>query len=533
MTSRLLRLLTISLIVAPPLAGQVVRVGGRSEVFAGSELDNYLRVLQVIGAVPAYPWSVRAFGAPEVDRLLPKDTLHPWAPRYDWRSDHGAGWGVDVVWPTVSLRINTTFPYGWNDGAIWAGKGLTTALQAGVAVRRGPLSVTVAPLAFGAANAAFSLEPNGQTGRLAFADGRFPTQIDRPQRFGAEPYAALDPGESTVRLDLGGVAFGVGTAHEWWGPALQLPIVLGSNAAGFPHGFLGTTTPLDLRGVRVHGRVVWGELAQSPYSVVSGLASRRFATGIVGVITLRWVPGLELGASRFTHAPWPAGGLKLRDFATPFSSQFRSNVAGVPDNQLASAFFRWVFTASGVELWGEYGREDYNLNFRDFVQEPDHDGGYTLGFRKSLRRAPLDLWFIRAEVQNLQISQLTLARGQVPFYIHSSVAQGHTQRGQILGSPAGLGGAASVLALDRYHARGRWTVFFSRELRQDRGQFIETGRVDPRGLDVQVAAGANALFFRGPYDVTAGVTAVYELNRDFQRDGVNLNLTLGVRAAWR
>jgi hypothetical protein len=312
---------------------------------------------------------------------------------------------------------------------------------------------------------------------------------------------------------------------------LQLPIILGNNAAGFPHAFLGTARPIDLRVVRIHGRVVWGQLSQSPYSPATGPASRRFAAGVVAVLTTRWVPGLELGVSRFSHSWWPAGGPTLGDLIIPFTSNFASNNAGNSDNQLASAFLRWVFPASGVELWGEYGREDYALNVRDLVLEPDHDAGYTLGFRKALSRAPLDVWFIRIELQNLEISQLTLARGQTPFYVHSTVTQGHTQRGKILGSPAGVGGAASVLALDRYHPGGRWTLFLSRELRQDRGQYVQTGQLDPRALDVQLAAGANGLFFRGPYDVTAGVTAVYELNRDFQRDVLNLNFTVAVRAA--
>lgn len=528
MTSRSLRLLTAMVIAASPLTGQVTRVGGRGEVFAGSELDNYLRVLQVVGTVPGYPWSVRAFGASELARVQPKDTLHPWVRRYDWRFD--SPWWLEVIRPTLSFRFNTAYPYGWNDGAIWAGNGLTTAFQAGVALRRGPLSITVAPLVFRAENTGFALEQNGYAGRLAFADGIFPTVIDRPQRFGAAPYGAFDLGESSVRLEVSGVALGLGTAHEWWGPSLQLPIVLGNNAAGFPHAFLGTSHPIDLWGIRIHGRIIWGELSQSAYSVVTGSGSRRFAAGGVAVVGVRWVPGLELGVSRFSHSPWPSGGPTLGDFAIPVTSQFRSNVAGVPDNQLASAFFRWVFPASGLELWGEYGREDYNLNFRDFMLEPDHDGGYTLGFRKALRRAPQDLWFLRVELQNLQISQLTLARGQTPFYLHKSVAQGHTQRGQLLGSPAGVGGAASVLAVDRYHARGRWTVFVSRELRQDLGQYLDVGRVDPHAVDAQIALGANGILFRGPYDVTAGVTGIYEFNRDFQRDLMNLNLMLGVRA---
>ena len=55
------------------------RVGGRSEVFAGGELETYLRDLQLIGAVPLYPWSIRSFSPGELDRLFPVDSIsHPW-----------------------------------------------------------------------------------------------------------------------------------------------------------------------------------------------------------------------------------------------------------------------------------------------------------------------------------------------------------------------------------------------------------------------------------------------------------------------
>src|SRR2546425_1262630 len=57
----------------------------RTEVYAGSEFETYLRNLQVLGIIRLYPWSARRFTAAEVDRLLPADSAHPWATRYDWR----------------------------------------------------------------------------------------------------------------------------------------------------------------------------------------------------------------------------------------------------------------------------------------------------------------------------------------------------------------------------------------------------------------------------------------------------------------
>ena len=502
--------------------------GTSAQVFAGGELENYLRYLQTLNRLPLYPWGVRAFSPAELDHLVPADTSHPWAARYDFAARPAFAW----VSPAGNARINTTFPFGYNDGPVWAGRGITLDVQGGFAVRRGVLSLTVAPLAFVAQNAAFTLMPNGQTGNLAFGDGTHWNTIDRPQRFGNGAYARLDPGQSTLRLDWRKLALGVTTANQYWGPATEFPIMLGNNAPGFPHVFLGTARPVDLWLLRVHGRLIWGRLSQSAFSPETSAAGVRYGTAIVLDVTSRWVPGLELGVTRFSHQPWPAAGLSLDDLLhilRPGEGRDSINVSS--DNQLATAFFRWVLPRSGFEVYGEYGRDDYNATFRDFLQEPDHIGGYTIGFRKVMVR-PGGRWVaVRAEVQNLQFSRLAQGRGWAPFYTHAVVHQGHTMDGQVLGSEAGVGGAGSVVAVESYSPRGRWTWSWTRLQRQQRGDPSGAGPPDPNGVDMQHALAAERLWFRGRYDLLIRLTAVYELNRDFSYDAFNVNLIFGTRVA--
>ena len=185
--------------------------------------------------------------------------------------------------------------------------------------------------------------------------------------------------------------------------AAEYPAILGNNAAGFPHVFIGTARPLDLWLFRVHGRLVWGRLSQSAFSPETASAGIRFMAGLVGVVTSRWVPGLELGLCRFSHTLWPEHGVTLSDLLSPLHSRNRLNLEGKTlDNQLASAFARWVFPHSGVEIYGEYGREDYNADLRDFIDEPDHIGGYmaSVGFRKAFLSSDTRLLVISAEIQN-------------------------------------------------------------------------------------------------------------------------------------
>lgn len=502
------------------------------EVFVGSELESYLRDLQLLGEAPLYPWSIRSFSQREVGKLAPADTTLPWARRYAFDAKDRAR--VALLRPGVTVRWNSGFPFGPNAGAVWAGRGFTGAIDGGVAAAYGPVSVTVAPLAFRAQNVSFTLMPTADTGRLMFRDPFFSGQgVDVPQRFGPTSYGMLDPGQSTVRVDAIGFAAGFSTANLYWGPAREFPIMLGNNAAGFPHAFFGTSAPANLGVVRLHARVLWGKLYQSAYDGVTAADGLRFASGALVVLTSPYIPGLEVGVTRFIHRVWPEGGLSFNDLLGPFQNQFGANAAlQVSDNQLASAFFRWVLPRSGFEIYGEYGRDDYNQNLRDLIEEPDHIGGYTVGLAKAFRVGPIIRVF-RFEAQNLQYSVLAQGRGWAPFYTNGSIQQGHTNRGKLLGSYAGLGGAGALAAFDIYHPGGRWTFSWSRVLRRQRGGFATTGQPDPKGLDVVHTLGANALLFRGRYDITAGLTAVYEFNRDFGNDAFNLNATLGVRLAWQ
>jgi len=533
------------------------RMGGRSELFAGSELETYLRYLQLLGASAPYPWSVRGFSPREVDALLAPGAAHPWAARYDLGAAGAGGRGVDLVLPTASARLNSSFPYGGNDGAVWAGRGLTLAAQAGVAVRWRALSATLAPVAFATQNATFPLQDNGLAGRLQFADGRMPEQVDRPQRFGDGVYARLDPGQSGVRVDTRWVAAGVSTANQTWGPGDRYPLILGNNAPGFLHVFAGTGSPVNLGIAHVHGRVMWGMLEQSSWSSVSGpthfesLANpgtRRFASGLVGVVVPRGIPGLELGGARFFHSPWREGGPNASDLRKPLTVVFKNEVvdgdlASDPytdyDNQLASLFGRWVLARQHFELFAEYYREDHSWDVRDFVNEPDHAAGYLVGARKAFVRGDSAFLAVRAEIANQESRPNAQQRPEGLIYVHGYLRQGHTHRGQLLGADIGVGSAAaSSVGVDSYTPRGRRSFTWTRNLRQAgspsdaQGLFPRAVREYPKTLDVVHALSGEMVRFRGSTDLTVGATALVNFNRNFANDELHAGLWVSMRRAF-
>ncbi len=518
-------------------------------VMVGSDDENYLRYLQDAGLAAPYPWSLREFSQKELAKLAVRRGSHPWSGKGDYK-DNPSRFSFKVLPVNVVFRFNSAFPYGSNDGAVWAGRGLTSAIDMGFAFRAGPLSATFNPIAFRAENRAFQLQPTGVSGTGIYADPLSPTAIDRPQKFGASAYSRVDLGETTVRIDLLGLAAGVSTANMGWGPMELYPYILGGNAPGFPHAFVGTSSPLPIWIGRLHGRLVWGRLEQSAYSPVTGTSyysseleagTNRFVSGVVGVFEPRGVPGLELGAARFFHSVWPRTGIPRSYFTKPFEAILKSALrgsagfaggsdAGVGDNQLASVFARWVFPSNGFEVYGEYGREDHNYDKRDLLQEPDHSRTYGLGLRKVISSDSLHLSAFRTELINYELPTLARHRGEGGIYVHGILRQGHTNRGQLLGSDAGVGtGAGWLVAWDKFDRHGQTTFSWSRTIREQAGTFFVTGTPGLTVNDVSHVFSAQRARYVGSVETIASLTVVRELNRQFLRDAWNVNSIGGLK----
>ena len=536
-----LALLSVSAPILPAQARPAL--DGRDEYFAGSELESYLRTLQTLGLAPAYPWSLRQFSQREIDRLMPAATAaHPWAGRYDFSHARRSRAYVRWLRPQVGARFNSAFPWGLNDGAVWAGRGATAWASGGFAARWGVVSLVVDPIAFSAQNANFRIMDNGRPGAQRFGDGLFAGAVDYPQRFGDRPYTRLDPGESSLRVDYAGAAVGVATSHEWWGPSQRFPYLLGTNAAGFPHAFVGTARPANLWLATLHGRLLWGRLDQSPYFQAAGPDSfltrpRRFATGLALALQPRGIGGFELGGARFFHAPWPDSGLPGRYISRSFEgllkSRLRKSAGTIPtddrsldgENQLASVFARFTVPSYGFEMYGELGREDHAWDGRDLMLAPDQYSSVGFGFAKAWGRQGGRLTRLRGESIDFQQRAIDKFRGGRPTYIHGAGSnQGHTQRGQILGAGVGVSSAAGAfLTLDRLDASGRWTLEWGRIVRQDRSALAPDVEAERRALDVVHSLTAERLMFWRGLDVLGGVSAAYDFNRDFAGDRTNLS----------
>ena len=540
------------LIVGPFAVSAQPRRTTMVDFAVGSDLEEYLRVLQVAGVVPSYPWSIRGFAAAEVAAMAAADTAGPWALRNSFKAS--------IIEPgavTLGSTYNSAFPYGYNDGAVWAGKGLTVAASGGVSGRFGPVSFTLAPVAFQAANSEFPILASGKTGPQAYNHATYGNSVDLPQRFGDEAYSRIDPGHSEIRVHTRFATAGISTANQWIGPATEYPFLLGNNAPGFPHVFAGTGNPVNIWIARVHARVMWGKLDQSDFGPVTGgkyftgdqTGTERLATSATLVLQPRGIPGLELGLSRFFHVPYTRSEPSGKFWAKPFKVLFLENeyaagdTAGL-DNQLASLFFRWNFPKSGFEVYGERGYEDQFYDKRDFLQDIDHEREYMLGFQKTVKRRNRAIDVVKAEIVNYQVPTLGRIRIENAVYLHSPLRQGHTNRGQLLGTSAGVAAAAaSTLSWKRYSAAGRTGVSIRRMVRDQignyRDQLLTLGETEPlpgeenipdsRKTDVIVGVGVDRMQFTRYGDFGAKLELMQNYNRNFADNVVNLNLQLMAR----
>lgn len=510
-----------------------VDLGGAIEV--GGEEERYLRALQIAGLTLLTPWSIQPF-SPTQAGLLRSAATHPWSARYVADSAP-----VALLRPRARLVENTSFPFQTGIGPTWEGRGVTAEAQLGVAGAAGPLHIQLAPIAFVAQNAGFSLASNGETGALARADARFPNNIDLPQRFGTSAYERATWGTSSAVFDAFRVSFGISNAPQKWGPEPDFPLVLGPNAGGFPMGFLGTSTPLNLWLFKFHSRLVYGQLTDSPEFAHVDSTRRRLGSGLVVALTPRGMDGLELGATRFIHRYWPSDIWDAAVLKRPFSgliSATGSNVNDTAENQMGSVFFRWVFPKNRLELFGEMYREDYPGAFHGYgsslIEKPDDYTSFALGLQRALSVSATHIRVLRLEIVNGEINhQERDARGfaiPLPPYMHSTEIQGHTLGGRLLGSPEAYGGSGWHFGVDDFAPTGRRSLTFERTVRLDWLPTLAPDHPQVRP-DVIYAFRAEMTRFVGRRDFTVALVPAIDLNRNLndRHDAFNLAASVTMR----
>ncbi|MEO7083893.1 MAG: capsule assembly Wzi family protein [Gemmatimonadaceae bacterium] len=496
-----------------------------TETWVGSEWELYARALALRGVIGGEPWSIRPF-APSVTRAWASSARdHPWASRLAQSADTSRSFVL--LRPSVSSSYNSGFAWGMNDGPVWQGRGANAWVTGGFTFHAGPLNMRVEPLFDYAENRAFALEPTPSTASK-FADDMRPFTIDEPQRLGDGTVRFVNPGQSFIRLDVHGIAVGLSTEDIFWGPGVRNAILFDANASGFPHAFFGTTHVVHTPVGGFSAQLIYGRLTESAWAPPS-TSNVRFGAGAIAV--LMPTPSIEIGAARFYHRDW-TGRFGTTEILAPFGSFFNNTqTVQDPDNQLLSIFASVRVPSSGFEVFGEFGKNDRNSSVRDALAEPEHNSAWLIGFFDVIGPTSLaeGFWTIRAEAASARVSAIQqIGRGQSTFYDHTFLTQGHTEDGQLLGTPLIDQSGGIDAALDRWTAAGRVGLsVFERQMPGDLGVGLPANQ-----LRTQWDVGVNATRFVGRFDVSGAIGRVWDLNRFPGTDVGNNYVRVSLRAGW-
>jgi hypothetical protein len=296
--------------------------------------------------------------------------------------------------------------------------------------------------------------------------------------------------------------------------------MMGAGAPGVPTFFAGTHRPVDVGIASLELELTWGVPEESEYFDLDPDNDRRLLSGIVMVFQPHAAPGLSLGASRTYMITMPPEGLSVSDFLFQPYRDLRENPgvgAEFQDDQMLAVFARWAFPEAGFEAYVEWGREDHWEDFGDLMRQPDHSRAMMAGFQKVF--AGRDDRWVRIRGEGVVLggaNTFRAARGAQRWYTHGQVRQGHTHRGQLLGSLVGPGSDAQFLGADVFHRTGRLGAFVERVRYDDDAYYNQWApHYGHHGHDIELSFGLSQLHFIGPFDVSWAATSSSRHRRNF------------------
>lgn len=418
---------------------------------------------------------------------------------------------------SLTTVYNSAYPRDRYNGALWAGRGLSAVATAGVEARWRWLSAAVRPQLLYQQNADFRTVATREPGHSPLIYPWHAGIIDWPQRFGTDSFHGVDAGRSYLRVDLDAVAFGVSNENLWWGPSQRYPLILGNSAGGFPHLFVGTSEPPRLLGGEWRGEVLWGRLEESDYFDNDAANDLRLFSALALSYSPGYFPGLSVGAARtYSTAMQPERFSAFDLIGQPFRKIQENPQGDFGDDQLIAAYMRWHLPASGFQAWVEWGRGDHWAGTGDLLREPEHTQVYTIGLSKLL---VLENGWLRvlAELTDLERGSAENSGRATPvLYANGSVRQGHTHRGQLLGSPIGPGSNAQILAVDWLTSWGLLGADVERVRYDASGYYPRWAHAFGfHGHDIELTTGVRVARIATTWDGVLKVAYSHRTNRNF------------------
>jgi hypothetical protein len=488
----------------------------------GSVADERLRLDQLVGGADTDGFLIRS-----ASTLSPADS--------GGATVLGLFSGFGTVW-------NSALPFTQNDGSMWAGRGLSWQIAAGMRADLGRVSLILVPQVTYQQNSDFQTILYNRThdgGRHALSSPWYdrPESIDMPSRFGRRSYLTGDLGQSSLTVALGPVSVGAATENLWWGPGVRNAIIMSNHAAGIPHLFLRSGRALATPLGDLEGRWMLGRLAESEYFDDTRVNDTRSFSALALTLRTSFEPDLTVGFARAVYAPAYDNSVSLAAAFDVFRDVGRPNDRPATDlnrepgaDQVFSLFGRWIFPRSGLETYAEWARYEQPASLRDFLVLPHRSQGYTLGLQWARSIADGVAMRLQGELTYLEPDAAFDRRHVAGWYSSRPVTQGYTQRGQVIGASIGPGSSSQWLAVDLFSDEHVQAGAFAGRIRWDNHSFYASGFHPFFAHDVSLYAGIRAAYRLGGMDVSAEIATEGRMNYLYQspspdwgaRDAVDL-----------
>lgn len=405
----------------------------------------------------------------------------------------------------VDLQFNSFRPYGWNNGSMLMAKGFQTRVSTGLLYTSKFFEANFQPEFVSAANRKYiTSELYGQVPR--------------------GPYNKMFLGQSYVELKLGKIAAGFSNENLWLGPGQHSALIISNNAPGFGHLYFGTKAPIVTPIGDFEWKLIGAGLDQDSllnsesYRHKSAKFTRnwRYLSGVTFSYQPRFLPGVYLGFNRMVqfyndksdsstvgffnkYAPAAAA-----FFRKKFNTQIDAPGQDDAQDQVASLFLRFLMPKEQLELYVEYGYNDFKANTRDLIQDVQHSTAFVLGFKKLIPTAKRHHYILTGEITQMAQSNSYLVRNAGNWYVSTALPQGLTHLNQILGAGSGLGNNVQLVQLERIEGAKRIGFKFMRIQNDPR---VQVGNVNNLWINnkvwTDIAYGPNIqwqfkdLFLRG------------------------------------
>jgi hypothetical protein len=375
--------------------------------------------------------------------------------------------------PELYNSFNSASPYGQNDYSLWQGKGYNANFSTGFRFELYGLEISFRPNISFSQNLSYAYTIPNYSGDLykdkADTYGYYGLRyIDAPQRFGNKAFFSFDFGDTEFRYTWKTITLGFGTQSIFLGPVSLNPIISSNNAPSYPKFDAGIRKQkILIKGIdfgEIETRLWWGKLTESNYFDNDNANNHNLLSGFSLSYCLPFYNKFTFGfnrtmLSKFSDiSSYTLFGVLIPGLGTEGGSD--------KSDGRASVTFDCLFQNIGLNIYGEWARNDFSPGIEYYLKYPFHTTAWTLGLKKNLFSKQKLAGCLILEITNAECSHdydFILSENGATFYGHNIITQGYTNKGQYLGAGIGTGGNSQYIGLKFFYSKGFLTVFIQRQ----------------------------------------------------------------------